>query len=556
MICFQCDNCGKMHQAKPELAGKVGKCPCGSRITIPLRHNDVLGTNLVHSGALCPNCQYSLNPEWNHCPICLLVLKSFQATSANAQASFPPVQPTDSQSVSSTTNLSDIQVGNQSVATISVNKSVNIAGAVSGKSGAIPGIAAMNTTGGTPSVQVGNGSVVNAEINASVNIGKIEGDIVQNKTVSNTNNQVINITNKESILTRLTNSSQKTINKIENDFDQSKTSVEKLKAFVARQIAAIEAAGPEEMESKEIKARYSLGKQAIALLIVKSEINQDLRREVEKLKKEIEKTLVNLNEKNQSIRQENHAFITGIARNFLISVASAIMIGGIGFFVAYQIVSFHQQDNKERQAYLAKQQAKEHEEDTKAIQKKQTLENIKKTKDNLLSQLTGVWISSDNNIIVEFTKNMAILSILNLNIFSESRKFGLTFDENDLIGNSSIEIQFLQGWDRFTIEFLNIDEIAIVNDIRAGERNVFAPLQGKFFRSKSNNQTLIKTQKQTNPNSTTKQKYDSSDRNNNMIKTIIKSNENDKSKSPFGPGSISFPAPEFVAPGGSPPNSK
>jgi uncharacterized membrane protein YqjE len=82
---------------------------------------------------------------------------------------------------------SGIQVGNESVAKINVNRSVNVAG-VPGMSGAMMGMPGQVRAEGIPSMQVGDGSVVKAEIDASTNIHHnhslhVQGQYVANQTV-------------------------------------------------------------------------------------------------------------------------------------------------------------------------------------------------------------------------------------------------------------------------------------------------------------------------------------------------------------------------------------
>jgi hypothetical protein len=121
----------------------------------------------------------------------------------------------------------------------------------------------------SPSIVAGEGSVVKAEINASRNVGHLAGDMVHTKTVSNTSNQVIHITNNESLLGALTGSRRKEMEALEREFSEASKSVETLIAFITKQIAAIETSSPSETKLPVFKARFATGMQAVSLLEAK-----------------------------------------------------------------------------------------------------------------------------------------------------------------------------------------------------------------------------------------------------------------------------------------------
>ena len=136
-----------------------------------------------------------------------------------------------------------------------------------------------------PTIVAGESSVIKAEINASQNIGQLAGDMVQNKTISTTNN--ISITNKESILSALTGSARKEVEAIEREFAEASKTAETLIAFITKQIAAIESSSASETGSPVFKSRYATGMQAVALLQTKSGSNETLFAKADGLKREL-----------------------------------------------------------------------------------------------------------------------------------------------------------------------------------------------------------------------------------------------------------------------------
>lgn len=281
MISFQCGNCGKTHSAKPELAGKVGKCPCGYKIMIPATTATSAITVPALMATACPRCQYPVQPPGKACVNCGTPLASPNLTPSRAQFPAQPYQGAFGQTEPKTTDSPGIHVGDESIAKINVNQSVNVTGGnfIPGGLGGIPG---QGKSPVIPSLAIGDGSVVKANIDASQNFN-MSGDIVKNKstnytTHNNTTTTTTNITNNESgigsIISAITNSrkdskieAKEERNLVEQEFKVAANSVDELIAFVAKQTALINS-NPQ--GNPEILAnRYAVALQAIELLATK-----------------------------------------------------------------------------------------------------------------------------------------------------------------------------------------------------------------------------------------------------------------------------------------------
>lgn len=287
MISFQCGNCGKTHSAKPELAGKVGKCPCGYKIMIPAATATSAITVPAPMATACPRCQYPVQPPGKACVNCGTPLASPNLTPSRAQFPAQPYQGAFGQTAPKTTDSQGIHVGDESIAKINVNQSVNVAGgnSIPGGLGGIPG---QGKSPVIPSLAIGDGSVVKANIDASQNFN-MSGDIVKNKSTNYTTHNntthnntttttTTNITNNESgigsIISAITNSrkdskieAKEERNLVEQEFKVAANSVDELIAFVAKQTALINS-NPQ--GNPEILAnRYAVTLQAIELLATK-----------------------------------------------------------------------------------------------------------------------------------------------------------------------------------------------------------------------------------------------------------------------------------------------
>jgi hypothetical protein len=308
---------------------------------------------------------------------------------------------------------------------------------------------------GIPSMQVGDGSVVKVEIDSSVNIGKIKGDIVQNKTISNTSNQVINITNKESIISALTGSSRKEVDAIERDFSEASKTASTLIAFVNKQIAAIESADGTETRSAGFKARYATGIQALSLLESQAPFQSA---NASRLKKELVKAYAEATAKNQNASDPfmwslMRAVMSGEAHRIseaiqnLKPLEKKVLICFCGFLVLIPlIISIFSLPSLIRQKYQ------------EAALGEDSAEPSEKTA--IDSRLAGKWIGIDNGV------TLSVDFIESGHLFVDDLKgnrMGAKFKGN---GRGSIMIlNPNEGWERSELVFENQDTLSLMGKV-------------------------------------------------------------------------------------------
>jgi hypothetical protein len=274
MIDIQCVACGKRHSIKDDLAGKKAKCGCGALIKIPFPAAAVPAPVPQILPLMCPHCQASIQAQWKGCPACGGPLTPSQVAPAAVPLPVQQVHSGYAQAIPPMPGPSGIQVGNESVAKINVNNSVNVTG-VPGMSGAMMGMPGQVRAEGIPYMQVGDGSVVKAEIDSSMNYtnqGQIIGQQnIENKVVTNiTKNETTTGFFLSALIDHWRNSASESKHEakiIENEL-RSLSSAQSLREFVARQTAFIQAttkASPS-VQRNSISARFSAGKQALETL--------------------------------------------------------------------------------------------------------------------------------------------------------------------------------------------------------------------------------------------------------------------------------------------------